>query len=99
MTANKTLSTTVVGSSLSASAWKLAEGLQNKSQSTDTRGISSDGKLMLQGRIVTNPRGGGKQVVVTVDPIAIDRKLAIRRMNERLEGHSLRSDTYAKVRR
>jgi hypothetical protein len=41
-------------------------------------------------------QGGGRaQVVVTVDPAAIDRKLTIRKLNDRLEGRTPRSDTFA----
>lgn len=98
MTASKRPSTTVAGS-LSATAWKLAEGLQHRSQSTDTRGLSGEGKLMVQGRIVQVGQGGDTLLSVTIDPAAVDRKLAIRKMNERLEGHSPRSNTDAKVQR
>jgi hypothetical protein len=35
--------------------------------------------------------------VVTVDPSAIDRKLAIRKLNDQIEGRSSLSETFADV--
>lgn len=91
MTSSRKSPTTVKGP-LSATAWKLVKDFRYKTQSTDTRGVSSEGKVLVQGRIV-GLRGADTQLVVMVDPGSVDRKLAIRRMNDQLEGRSPSSNT------
>ncbi|WP_145931056.1 hypothetical protein [Immundisolibacter cernigliae] len=79
---------------VSATGWKLVDQPQSVALPSDTRGTSNHGVLMVQGRIVEQVQGGA-QFVVTVDPAAIDRKLAIRKLNDRLEGYTPRNDTFA----
>lgn len=74
--------------------WTLVDQPQSFALPSDTRGTSNQGVLMVQGRFVEQVQGGA-QFVVTVDPAAIDRKLAIRKLNDRLEGRTPRSDTFA----
>jgi hypothetical protein len=89
---------TTVAGSLSSGAWRLSEGLREKTYSNDTTGISVDGRLMVQGRLIQESQGR-YQVVVTIDPAAVDRKLAIRKLNDQLEGRSPQSNTDVKIRR
>jgi hypothetical protein len=58
----------------------------------DTRGVSLQGKLLVQGKYIAQA-GEPEVVVVTVSPSAVDRKLTIRQMNERLEGKAPTSNT------
>ncbi len=95
---NTVKTVTTVSGSLSSGAWRLTEGPHAKTYSNDTTGISAEGRLMVQGRLVEGSQGG-YQVVVTIDPAAVDRKLAIRKMNDQLEGRSPRSNTDVKIRR
>lgn len=79
---------------VSAADWKRVDQPQCVTLPSDTRGTSSEGVLMLQVRIVEQVQGGA-QFVLMVDPVAIDRKLAIRKLNDRLEGRMPHSDTFA----
>lgn len=88
---------TTVAGSLSSCAWRLTEGLHAKTPSNDTTGISADGRLMVQGRLIQESQGR-YQVVVTIDPAAVDRKLAIRKLNDQLAGRLPRSNTDVKIR-
>lgn len=74
--------------------WRLVESPAKPAPTSDTRGASTEGVLLVQGRMITQA-GSRSQVVVTVDPAAIDRKLTIRKLNDRLEGRTARSDTFA----
>jgi hypothetical protein len=60
---------------------------------TDTHGVSSEGVVFLQGQNVTDQHGV-KELMVSFDPAAIERKFAIRHLNEQLEGRTVKSDTY-----
>ena len=60
---------------------------------TDTRGVSNEGVVIMKGRVLEHD--GTTHVVVTVDPSAIDRKLAIRKLNDQIEGRSTLPDTFA----
>lgn len=62
---------------------------------TDTRGVSNEGVVIMKGRVLAHD--GTMHVVVTVDPSAIDRKLAIRKLNDQIEGRSPLPDTFADV--
>jgi hypothetical protein len=92
MTGNKR--TFLTGGSVSPGGWRLVEPQQNRTIASDTRGTSNENVLLVQGRMITHA-SGISQVVVTVDPAAIDRKLTIRKLNDRLEGRAPRSDTFA----
>ena len=88
---NRTLLT---GGSVSPGGWTLVEPQQKTAPNSDTRGTSNEGVLLLQGRMIAQASGSA-HVVVTVDPAAIDRKLMIMKLNDRLEGRTPRSDTFA----
>lgn len=60
---------------------------------TDTRGVSNEGVVIMKGSILAYD--GKTHFVVTVDPSAIDRKLAIRKLNDQIEGRSSLSETFA----
>lgn len=98
MPSRKAVSNTAL--SVSSIKWQRVEQTGQRTESADTRGLSNEGVLMVQGRYVAQANGG-VHLVVTVDPAAIDRKLAIRQVNDRIEGRSSRSGTFAdsKVRR
>lgn len=93
-----TISKRTVGTvaSVSAAGWRLIEQPVRAAAPSDTRARSNENALLVQGRIV-NPPYGGTEFVVTVDPTLIDRKLAIRTLNDRLEGRTPRSNTFADV--
>lgn len=92
MTSRKGISTTA--DAIPAGGWQPINQAHQRVSSTDTRGPSSEGLLLVQGRYVAQDKGG-VQLVVTVDPAAIDRKIAIRRVNDQIEGRTLRSNTLA----
>lgn len=90
MTSKKGISSTAV--TINSGNWQAAQLFVPQVIATDTRGSSTDGRVMVHGRLVT--RADGKdQVVVDLDVAAIDRKLAIRQANDRLEGKPPRVGT------
>jgi hypothetical protein len=78
--------------SISLGDWKQAQEPPRIAIRSDTRGISSHGVVFLQGRYVTG-QYGIQELMVSFDPVAFERKLAIRQLNERLEGRTITSDT------
>lgn len=86
--------TLLTGGTVSPAGWRLVESNATTAFTSDTRGTSNEGVLLVQGRMITEA-SGRSQFVVTVDPAAIDRKLTIRKLNDRLEGRTPRSDTFA----
>jgi hypothetical protein len=74
--------------------WAQADLPKVRPAATDTRDVSLQGKLLVQGKYVVKA-GEPEVVVVTVSPSAVDRKLAIRHMNERLDGKAPISNTSA----
>jgi hypothetical protein len=54
----------------------------------------SDQVVLIQGRYVCG-ESGDKQLMVSVDPVAFERKLAIRELNAQLEGRNPKSQTFA----
>jgi hypothetical protein len=93
MTMNKRSGSTT-GSLSGMATWAQADLPKVRPAATDTRGVSLQGKLLVQGKYVAKA-GEPEVVVVTVSPSAVDRKLAIRQMNERLEGKAPVSNTMA----
>lgn len=91
VTSSKKISSTNV--SISSDGWQTVDLQQKAASPADTRAVSNESVLMMQGRYIECPQGG-VQIVITVDPAAVDRKIAIRQMNDRLEGRSPRSDTF-----
>jgi hypothetical protein len=81
------------GSLSGMDAWAEADLPKARPAATDARGTSLQGKLLVQGKYVA--KTGEPEIVVTVSPSAVDRKLAIRQMNERLEGKVPTSNTLA----
>jgi hypothetical protein len=78
--------------SLSGMATWAESDLPKVRAAADTRGVSLQGKLLVQGKYIAQA-GEPEVVVVTVSPSAVDRKLAIRQMNERFEGKAPTSNT------
>jgi hypothetical protein len=64
--------------------------------SSNTRYQISDQILFVQGQHVIDS-SGERKVMVSIDPGAIDRKLAIRELNAQLEGRIINSQTFAKI--
>jgi hypothetical protein len=93
MAMNKRFESTT-GSLSGMATWAQADLPKFGPAARDTRGASMQGKLLVQGRYVSKA-GEPQVVVVTVSPSAVDRKLAIRQMNERLEGKAPISNTMA----
>jgi hypothetical protein len=93
MTMNKRFGSTT-GSLSGTATWTQARLPKVGPAARDTRGVSMQGKLLVQGKYVCKA-GEPQVVVVTVSPSVVDRKLAIRQMNERLEGKSPISNTMA----
>ena len=59
----------------------------------DTSSRASHDKIMLSGKLIEQT-GRGTMVQVSVEPAAVEKKLAIRRMNEKLEGRTIKSTTF-----
>ena len=95
MTMNKRWQSTT-GSLSNMAAWAESDLPKVRPAVTDTRDVSLQGKLLVQGKYVATA-GEPELVVVTVSPSSVDRKLAIRQMNERLEGKAPISNTMADV--
>jgi hypothetical protein len=93
MTMNKRSQSTE-GSLSGMAAWTETDLLKVRPVAAETRDVSLQGKLLVQGKYVAKA-GEPEVVVVTASPSAVDRKLAIRRMNERLEGKAPMSNTSA----
>jgi hypothetical protein len=91
MTMNKGWQSTT-GSLSNMAAWAESDLPKVRPAVTDTRDISLQGKLLIQGKYVAKA-GEPELVVVTVSSSAVDRKLAVRKMNERLEGKTPMSNT------
>jgi hypothetical protein len=53
----------------------------------------SDNVVLIQGRYIVGS-SGDKQLMVSIDPATIERKLAIRGLNAQIEGRTLKSKTY-----
>ncbi|WP_291576098.1 hypothetical protein [Bradyrhizobium sp.] len=62
-------------------------------KSSDTIGKLSQDVVLISGRLTMNH--GVKEVEISVEPGAVNRKLAIRDLNGRLQGKTIRSNTYA----
>jgi cysteine synthase len=91
MTANEHSQGTT-GSLSGMATWAESDLPKVRPAAADTRGVSLQGKLLVQGKYIAQA-GKPEVVVVTVSPSAVDRKLAIRQMNERLEGKAPTSNT------
>lgn len=79
--------------SASSGSWKPVEE-KPRLQPTDTRGMLNRGAVVVQGRYVD----GGTRLVVTMDPAVVERKLAIREINDKLEGRAPRIVTFTQAR-
>ena len=62
--------------------------------SSNTQYELSDQVVLIQGQYVRGP-SGNEQLMVSIDPATIERKLAIRELNAQLEGRTVKSHTYA----
>jgi hypothetical protein len=93
MTMNKH-SRSTTGSLSGTATWAETDLPKLRPAAADTRSVSLQGKLLVQGKYVAEA-GEPEVVVVTVSASAVDRKLAIRQMNERLEGKAPTSNTLA----
>jgi len=79
--------------SISLGRWALREGgLVRAPQSSDTSGHSRQEVVLVQGRYVQGIYGES-EVSVSVVPATVERKLAIRQINEQLQGRTLQSNT------
>jgi hypothetical protein len=58
---------------------------------SETRGELNENVILLQGQYVVGP--SGRELVVSVAPAAVNRKLAIRQINGQLEGRTAKSNT------
>lgn len=94
MTDRKILKTTAP--SIPTGGWRRVEQFRDAVNSPDTRGPSNASVVLVQGRYIKEGPNADK-LLVTVDPAAIDRKIAIRQLNDRLEGRTPRSDTVGDV--
>ena len=54
----------------------------------------SDQVVLIQGRYVSGESGDKQLIMVSVDPVAFERKLAIRELNAQLEGRNPKSQTF-----
>jgi len=61
---------------------------------SNTRYELSERVVLVQAQYVSGP-SGSKQLMVSIDPAAIERKLAIRELNAQIDGRTVKSHTYA----
>lgn len=69
----------------STGAWVKADELPRVAVSSMTQAIGSNNVVLLQGKYVQGAHGQ-QELTVSVDPVALGRKLAIREMSAHLEG-------------
>jgi len=81
--------------SASISAWTILQSPPRTISKSDTLGISTQDVVLISGRLVSSSQGIN-EVVISVEPSAVDRKLAIRNLNERLQGRTTKSNTFAR---
>lgn len=60
---------------------------------SDTRSIRCDGAVIIQANC-NQDVGGNNELVIVVDPVAIDRKISIRKINDQMEGRTSPSNTF-----
>lgn len=92
MTKNKTEAGTFGPAAGPSREWTTVQLHPNQSIASSpdvTRGVSSESVVIVQGRY------DGAQLIVSVDPIAIDRKVAIRQLNDQSDGRMPASNTSA----
>ena len=80
--------------SISFNDWTRAEEPPRVAFSSNTQHELSGHVVLIQGKFINGP-SGDKQLMVSVDPAAIERKLAIRELNAQLEGRPIVSQTFA----
>jgi hypothetical protein len=78
--------------SISFSEWTSLTTLPSVVIKPNTVFEMSDNVVLIKGQYVVGA-DGVKQLMVTVDPATIERKLAIRELNAQLEGRILKSHT------
>ena len=80
--------------SISFNEWAESELPPRVLISSNTQYELSDQVVLIQGQYV-NELSGEKQLMVSIDPATIERKLAIRELNAQLDGRTVKSHTYA----
>jgi hypothetical protein len=75
--------------STSLGSWTKQQSAPNYVRSSDTGGISTEGTVLLSGRLAH----GGGEVVLSVQPRVVERKIAIRSLNDRLQGRTVETNT------
>lgn len=78
--------------------WTLVPDAKPRVYSSDTKGSVTGASVLHQGR-VERGADGRMGVVVNVNPSAVDRKLAIRQANDRLQGRDAKSGTFVDIKR
>jgi hypothetical protein len=58
---------------------------------SQTKGELNENVILLQGQLVNGP--SGRELLVSVAPAVINRKLAIRQINGQIEGRTMKSNT------
>lgn len=78
------------------SHWSVERGQQAQASdsSADTRASSGGDFLFLRGKLVEG-QGGEKELVVSMNPAEVERKLAIRQANTQPRGSALDTNTGA----
>jgi hypothetical protein len=78
--------------SFSMGNWKQGQKISPAKQPSGTKGELKEDVVLVQGRYVSVRNY--RELLVSVAPTEINRKLAIRHINEQLEGRTSKSNTY-----
>ena len=83
--------------SMSISSWTTQHDAPRVLSKSDTKGGLAEDVVLISGRIVSSSQGSN-EVLISVEPAAIDRKLAIRSLNRTLQGGTAKSNTASRGR-
>jgi hypothetical protein len=78
--------------SFSISRWTLQTEKPHLKPASETKGELNGDVVLVQGRYFTG--NGGRELVASLTPATVNRKLAIRQINMQLKGGTVKSDTF-----
>jgi hypothetical protein len=80
-----------VTTSVSISNWTTQHNAPRVVSKSDTNGALTQDVVLISGRLISTR--GANEVLISVEPATIDRKLAIRNLNRTLQGGTAKSNT------
>jgi hypothetical protein len=86
-----TKGTREVTTSVSISNWTTQHTAPRVVSRSDTNSALSQDVVLISGRLISTD--GANEVLISVEPATIDRKLAIRNLNRALQGETVKSNT------